>query len=60
MLAWVGLLYTLKVFWAPMVDRVTLPVLGALGRRRGWMLLAQLGIGVGLLNIGASDPSAGV
>jgi MFS transporter, PAT family, beta-lactamase induction signal transducer AmpG len=60
MLAWVGLLYTLKVFWAPMVDRVTLPVLGALGRRRGWMLLAQLGIGVGLLNIGASDPAAGV
>jgi PAT family beta-lactamase induction signal transducer AmpG len=60
MLAWVSLLYTLKVFWAPIVDRVTLPLLGALGRRRGWMLLAQLGIAVGLLNIGASDPAAGV
>ena len=60
MLAWVSLLYTLKFFWAPIVDRVTLPLLGALGRRRGWMLLAQLGIAIGLLNIGASEPAAGV
>jgi PAT family beta-lactamase induction signal transducer AmpG len=60
MLAWVGILYTLKFLWAPIVDRLTLPLLGTLGRRRGWMLLAQVGIAVGLLNIGASDPAAGV
>ena len=35
MLAWVGLIFTLKVLWAPIVDRVRLPWLGrALGRRR--------------------------
>jgi len=60
MLAWVGMLYTLKFLWAPIVDRVRLPVLGALGRRRSWMLLAQLGIALGLLNIGWSDPAGGV
>ena len=60
MLAWVSLFYTLKFLWAPVVDRVTLPVVGALGRRRGWMLLAQLGIALGLFNLGTSDPASGV
>ncbi|HYB64084.1 MAG TPA: MFS transporter [Steroidobacteraceae bacterium] len=60
MLAWVSLFYTLKFLWAPVVDRVTLPVVGALGRRRGWMLLAQLGIALGLVNLGVSEPAAGV
>ena len=61
MLAWVGTVYSVKFLWAPVVDRVPLPLLTrVLGRRRSWMLLAQLGIGVGLLNLSASDPSAGV
>jgi MFS transporter, PAT family, beta-lactamase induction signal transducer AmpG len=61
MLAWVGTVYSLKFLWAPVVDRVSLPLLTrALGRRRSWMLLAQLGIGVGLVNLSVSDPSVGV
>jgi MFS transporter, PAT family, beta-lactamase induction signal transducer AmpG len=61
MLAWVGTVYSLKFLWAPVVDRVALPILTRmLGRRRSWMLLAQLGIGVGLLNLSLSDPSIGV
>lgn len=56
--AWVGLTYSIKVFWAPVIDRLRLPLLGGLGRRRGWMLLAQLGIVVGLLGISSTDPSA--
>lgn len=61
MLAWVGLVYTIKFLWAPIVDRMPLPVLKRiLGRRRSWMLLAQIGIGVGLLNISMSDPSVDV
>ena len=52
MLSWVGLAYTLKFFWAPVVDRLRLPVLGRLlGRRRSWMLVAQIGITIGLVNI---------
>ncbi|MDD9999104.1 MAG: MFS transporter, partial [Rhodospirillaceae bacterium] len=43
MFAWVGLLYSIKFCWAPLVDRLPLPVLTrVLGRRRSWMLIAQL------------------
>ncbi|MGB5103315.1 MAG: MFS transporter [Steroidobacteraceae bacterium] len=57
MLSWVGIIYSIKFFWAPVVDRLRLPVLGRLlGRRRSWMLLAQVGIATGLLNIAQLDP----
>lgn len=61
MLAWVGIVYSLKFLWAPVVDRLGLPVLGRwLGQRRSWMLLAQAGIAAGLVGIASSDPAAGV
>jgi MFS transporter, PAT family, beta-lactamase induction signal transducer AmpG len=61
MLSWVGLVYSLKFLWAPFVDRLQLPILGRLlGRRRSWMLLAQLGIAWGLASIALSDPRAHV
>jgi MFS transporter, PAT family, beta-lactamase induction signal transducer AmpG len=61
MLAWVGIVYSIKFLWAPIVDRTRLPLLHRLfGRRRSWMLLAQAGIAVGLLNLSFSDPSADV
>lgn len=56
----VGLAYSLKYFWAPVVDRVRLPVLGVLGRRRGWMLLAQCGIAAGLVAMALDDPASDV
>ncbi len=46
-LSWVGLAYSLKFLWAPIVDRVDAPGFGRLGRRRGWMLLSQLVVAVG-------------
>ena len=59
MFAWVGLLYSVKFCWAPLVDRLPLPVLTrVLGRRRSWMLIAQLGIIAGLLGMAGLDPSA--
>ena len=59
MFAWVGIAYSLKFLWAPLVDRMPLPGLTTtLGRRRGWMLLAQLGVIAGLLGIAATDPAA--
>ena len=61
MLAWVGILFSTKFLWAPVIDRVPPPLLQRLlGRRRGWMLLAQLGIAVGLINIGLCEPGSGV
>ena len=61
MLAWVGLMYSFKFLWAPMVDRVAVPFLDRwLGRRRSWMLVAQLGLALCLFNVALSDPSQGV
>ena len=61
MLSWAGLLYTVQFAWAPVVDRLMLPVLHrALGRRRSWMLLAQGGIAAALLYMSASHPARGL
>lgn len=49
----VGLPYTLKFFWAPVMDRFSLPWLG---RRRGWMLAAQLGLLAGILALAMLEP----
>ncbi len=55
--AWLGFAYSLKFIWAPLVDSLRLPVLTrVLGRRRGWMLLAQLSIGISLLVLSGIDP----
>ena len=54
---WVGITYSIKVFWAPVVDRLPLPLLTRwLGKRRSWMLLAQCGIAVGLIGMALTDP----
>jgi len=50
----VGLPYTLKVFWAPVMDRFRLPWLG---RRRGWILCAQLLLGASILLMGMVSPA---
>ena len=58
MFAWIGIAYSLKFLWAPLVDRLPLPVLTwFLGRRRSWMLISQLAVIAGLLGISASDPA---
>ena len=60
-LSWVGLAYGFKWVWAPLVDRLRLPALHALlGRRRAWLLLAQLTIVAGLCGMAFSDPTAGL
>jgi len=59
MMAWATVPYSLKFLWAPVVDRMPLPVITRLlGRRRAWLLLAQVGIAVGLFQLAACNPSA--
>src|SRR5437016_9278436 len=50
-LSWVGLAYSVKFLWAPIIDRVDAPLVGRFGRRRGWMILTQLLIAIGLAAI---------
>jgi len=59
-ISWVGMAYVLKPFWAPIIDRLDVPLLGRLGRRRGWMLLSQIVIALGLIGMAAVGPSGGL
>ena len=49
MIASAGLAYSLKFLWAPLLDRLRLPLLGHFGQRRSWLLLAMGTVIVGLL-----------
>lgn len=51
----VGLPYTLKFLWAPVMDRVVPPWFG---RRRGWMLVTQLSVAIGLALMAMTSPRA--
>jgi len=49
--------YSLKFLWSPLVDRISVPLLGRLGRRRGWMLLTQLVLMGAIAGMAGTDPS---
>jgi len=54
----VTITYAIKFLWAPIVDRVKIPVLHQLfGKRRAWMLLAQIGIVFGIWAIAVNMPT---
>ncbi|MFD0739881.1 AmpG family muropeptide MFS transporter [Lysobacter koreensis] len=60
-LSWVGLAYSLKFLWAPVIDKVDAPILGRwLGRRRGWMALAQLTVMAALAGMAILKPEGGL
>lgn len=56
-LSLVGLPYTFKFLWAPLMDRFDLPWLG---RRRGWLVLTQLALAAALWALAATSPSASI
>ncbi|MBS0558112.1 MAG: MFS transporter [Proteobacteria bacterium] len=56
MIASAGMAYALKFLWAPLLDHWHLPLFRRLGRRRGWLLFAQLGVTAGLLAMAAITP----
>jgi len=59
-LSWVGLAYSLKFLWAPVIDRTDAPVFGRLGRRRGWMVVSQIAVAAGLLGVSTVGLRAGL
>jgi PAT family beta-lactamase induction signal transducer AmpG len=59
-ISWVGLAYSFKFLWAPVVDRVSPPGFARLGRRRSWLLLTQLMLIVGLVAMAIIRPQGGL
>ena len=56
--AWIGITYSTKVLWAPVVDSIPIPFLTkTLGQRRSWMLIGQMGIALGLVLMSLIGPS---
>jgi PAT family beta-lactamase induction signal transducer AmpG len=57
--AWIGLAYSLKFLWAPLLDqKPPLAILHGFGRRRGWLLLVQPALGLAAIVLALSDPAA--
>ena len=59
-LSWVGLAYSFKFLWAPIIDRTDAPVFGRFGRRRGWMIVSQLSVALGLTALAFSGLRSGL
>ena len=56
----VAMIYALNFLWAPLLDRLRLPWLcRRFGQRRGWILLAQVGIALGALGLALIGLSLG-
>jgi PAT family beta-lactamase induction signal transducer AmpG len=55
-LSWIGLAYAFKFLWSPLVDRVRLPGLEKLGRRRSWLVLCQVLLTLTFFGLAMSDP----
>ncbi|MBX9727446.1 MAG: MFS transporter, partial [Sphingopyxis sp.] len=54
----IGLAYAFKFLWSPLVDRVRLPGLERLGRRKSWLLPIQLSLGVIFVVLSRLDPQS--
>jgi PAT family beta-lactamase induction signal transducer AmpG len=59
-LSWVGLAYSFKFLWAPIIDKIDAPFLGFLGRRRSWMALSQIAVGGALIWMAIVGPEGGL
>jgi len=59
-LSWIGLSYSFKFLWSPLVDRMALPGLDRLGRRKSWILLCQIVLVMGFAGLAATDPATSI
>src|SRR3954471_2847028 len=59
-LSWIGLSYSFKFLWSPVVDRLKLPVLERLGRRKSWILLCQMVMILGFAGLAATNPATNI
>ena len=56
----IGLTYAFKFLWSPLIDRISLPVLRRLGRRKQWIVLAQFLLGGIMIILSTLDPKGAI
>jgi PAT family beta-lactamase induction signal transducer AmpG len=59
-LSWIGLSYSFKFLWSPLVDRLKLPLLEGLGRRKSWIILCQAIMIAGFAGLAATNPATNI
>lgn len=52
----IGLAYAFQFLWSPLLDRLDIPVMRRLGKRKQWIVLAQVALGIILVSLSALDP----
>ncbi len=51
------IVYTIKALWAPLIDRLSLPILNGLGQRRSWLIFSKIVTGCFVISLGMIDPN---
>lgn len=59
-LSWIGLSYSFKFLWSPVVDRFKLPVLERVGRRKSWILMCQAIMILSFAGLAATNPATNI
>ena len=59
-LSWIGLSYSFKFLWSPVVDRLKLPGLERIGRRKSWIVLCQAIMVLGFAGLAATNPATSI
>ena len=59
-LSWIGLSYSFKFLWSPLVDRLQLPLLERLGRRKSWIVLCQAIMILAFAGLAATNPATNI
>ena len=59
-LSWIGLSYSFKFLWSPVVDRLKLPLLETIGRRKSWIVLCQAIMILGFAGLAATNPATNI
>jgi PAT family beta-lactamase induction signal transducer AmpG len=59
-LSWIGLSYSFKFLWSPVVDRLPLPFLDRIGRRKSWIVLCQAVMIAGFAGLAATNPATNI
>ncbi|GAO38541.1 putative major facilitator superfamily transporter [Sphingomonas changbaiensis NBRC 104936] len=57
-LSWIGLAYSFKFLWSPLVDRFELPLLGRMGRRKSWIILCQAVMVAAFAGLASTHPAS--